>query len=597
MTPAAYRIVDKRGVPIAAAVAAPAVQPVKAAGQRNRASVLSRVMPAGFERDTVATQDSLLPWLPRGLNDPLRRGEDVYEESNRASFTRYLETLRERDPLLFRGCNYFDNFAVSKGFTYSSDVPMVQKLTKRLWNDNDMDDMQHRLAVELFGSGMLVIRIPKMPAGDKRVPSVELIPSSQITHIATKDGRVAYFRRRWHDLEYPEPRQGPQLGVAAITPKRRVMTEDVPAGEVVHITINSGAKDLRGVSPLGVALKWSTLFSRDLEAIHMLSLARSYLGYVMTVPGTDVSDEEMKTLRNYIQQQLVQRTDMNGMSYHTIPTGQVLVVPEGVKMEGVNLLGSYTGGSNNNEVREHKLMAAVAMGLPEFMLSDGNYSNLASSVSQNNPLFRLIDAFQRSLLRAIREIVRLSFDRYMDMGYFAQMPEQMVKRDVDHVSELVDITAPDIITPDITALATPLATLVDRNMVSRETTAGMLGLDWKKERQRILDEKAMGLPLMPSAPGQPAPGTTAQPPTLFSAGAQPVVRTPDGVALNERAAQLIREARVLYTEKAKASGGDPDALLAAASEFRQAVRDVMQQLLAKAREIGQQSDPNTSEAA
>lgn len=439
-------------------------------------------------RKASVTQDPVLDFLISGKVDSRTRGTDHGNTERKRHLADLISTLRTRDPLIFRTVDYHDKLSIGAGLTWTSTQQAVHEATREIWAANDFDDLSSRIVVELFTSGVTCSRVPKVQP--LYIPRVELIPDSQIRQIATTEaGEPWYYTREWTTREFPKPRKGTYQGSQATASVPKQMCEDILADEIVYQAINRGAKDVRGVSPLESMVKWSTLYGRSLESIYMLSAAKSFLAMHLVLEGEDPADERVTAMRNMIDEQLVDRTDLNGQLYRTVPTGQFIVTGEGAKITPLG--AQVNAGSVADEVRRLMLMAAVASGTPEVFFSDGDYSNLASSATQANPFFRLMMAFQAKVIKIIRLILRKCFDRLMEHGVLMDIP---LEPDMTHPVDYVAINGPDILTPNLAELGPVAIDLTESGVWSPQYACEKLGVDggWKRMNEETAEAKAQG---------------------------------------------------------------------------------------------------------
>lgn len=549
-------------------------------------------IPAGFAvlksgvmvtRDLAlsTTQNSQFAWQLRGTENAETRGEDR-ADANYERLLAQVETSRKRDPLLFRGVDYFDKLTLGTGLKIvpaddSTEAKAVLDAAMSFWEANNFDDLQHRIAVELATTGNVFAWLPplnELTKSDKStavIPSVELIPSAQIWRIATKDGRAWYYRRKWTQYEYKEPVSEVKSGrVPAIgTPK--VLYRDLMAEDVVHTAINRGAAELRGISSLEPAIYWSSLYGRTLETVWAHALAKSILA--LHIQAGDATPEQIKELRETFESSiLVDRTDPRGMTYKSLATGQAFITGGGMKVDVLD--SKTTAGSSDAELRRMLLMSATAMGLPEFALSDGNYANLASSYSQSNPFFRLMESFQASIIGAVRGILRVAFDRYIESGLFATRTRG------EHPIASITIVAPKLLEPEIDTLGPVAVQLVNAGIWSKAYACERMGIDWQKIKEEIDVERAEGH-------GPVIPQPTAFP---FSAeaklGEETRTETQELVAVAR--AKMLKRLRE-YKERLLASNGFRGEMLAAYREFKTRAFADLQELMQTANAVGKES--------
>jgi hypothetical protein len=535
--------------------------------------------PAGVivKREFAAstTQDSQFDFLSTGRDNPEKRGQDRGAQRKYPTMLAEIQTSRHRDPLVFRAVDFFDKLALGSGLTLASEESGVLDNALAHWESWGMDDLQHQISIELVEAGNVFAWLPE-PRGGKN--TLELIPTGQVDRIATKDGAVWYYRRKWEAIEYEDPKTEPQKSRRTLMAKPTIMTQDIMAEEMVHVAVNRGVGELRGMSPLEPAIYWSSLYGRTLETIWAMSVARSLLA--IQIKARAESTTKLTEIRDDIETNLlISKTDPRGMEYKTLPTGQVVVTDDQTE---INVLGGgITAGSNDAELRRMLLMFAVAVGLPEFALSDGNYANLASSLSQSNPFFRLMLAHQQVVITVVRRIFRKLFDRLaLEGGPLATFKPDPSKGK-RHIVDYLTITAPDILSADATSLATALAPLVNNRIISRQRANEMLGNDWEKMAEQMAAEKAEGfVSIQPNA-------NPAQTPLPFSAAAD--VKHEETQKLMKGLRGKMRGELDAFQRALLNSDGDTTMMIKAYNAFFKQASAEMKDLIIKAREVGQES--------
>lgn len=444
--------------------------------------------------------------MSTGLNESERRGMDLYSEGNRQRMAASIETLRERNPLIYRMADYCTRLALKEGITVGSEEPTIDAIAKRIWSANDMVSNQQRWLTETFQSGMFVGRVIADEARPS-IPSWIVYPTSQVKHIAMKNGVPWYYTIEWREAQYNPPRaNGVHEGRALQYMGERWFSEDVLAEDVVQVSMGVGAKDVRGISPLQTIIKWAMLYGRSLEAQHLLTIARSMLALHIKLNGNDINDPQVTATRDYIDSLLVDRTDLDGFGYKTMPVGQILVTGGDVEMSGVGVMGQAgQANSNPEETRGLKLMAAVGPGIPEVFLGDGNFANLAAATAQSNPFLQIISGWQQAAKLEVRGMFRISFDKLVRAGAFPRSEALLRKYNVEHLADLVQIQAPDIMAPSVETLGPVATQLVNNQTWSRQYANKKLGTDisWEDMKKQIDEEKAAGYTAGPTAPAVP----------------------------------------------------------------------------------------------
>jgi len=537
-------------------------------------------------RHASVSHDPILDFILTGKIDPRSRGTDQANTTQKRNLSKVIGTLRERDPLIFRTVDYHDKLAIGAGLSWTARQPAVKDITERIWSENDFDDLASRIVVELFCSGAACNRVP--PTESKLfLPRVDLIPDSQIKQIATTEtGEPWYYTREWTTRIYPNPKDGAYQGSPALSSTPKQMCEDIPADQVVYQAINRGAKDVRGVSPLESMVKWSTLYGRSLESIYMLSMAKSFLAFHMELQGDDPEDERVKSMRDMIDEQLVDKTDLNGQVYRSLPTGQFIVTGEGAK---INPLGAQVNaGSMADEVRRLMLMAAVGPGVPEVFFSDGDYSNLASSATQANPFFKLMMAFQAKIIRIMKLILRKCFDQMMVHGILMDIP---LEPGMQHPVDYVDITGPDILTPDVAVLGPVAVQLMDSGAWSPQYACKRLGVEggWEQMQKEIEEAKAKGWKPRPTQVSFGFNGPSNVEPDLSGLARRHLTERHEETVkpMRESRARMQESVKGLF-EAIKGSDKKPETVKALVDAWKQGATSEITSVIEDTRVIGQE---------
>ena len=545
---------------------------------------LTAVLPAGLQKALLSyMQDRAITTSPIGFVSSKKRGQDTWSTADSMTLQE-IETLRKRNPLVFRMVDFYDKITMGTGVTITCEDEAVLVPAMQFWKLNDGRNFQHQAAVELAGTGNAYVWVPPIDVNDDglaTVPKMVLIPSCQIERIATKDGKVWYYRWTWEELTYPDPKEDVQTGTSSISTTQVTKYRDIPAEQMNHVALNRGAGELRGVSMIAPSVPWIKTYSRALETSWAVAVARAmFLWHVKLENATDKTIADFLTM---LENQLVYRTDPEGNSYLTAATGQFLVTKKGDEIEGMS--SDLRGGTIDPELRRLFLMGIISSGLPEFMMSDGDYSNLASSLSQSNPFFRLMESFQNTMLdQVIRGTLRLAFDQYAKVGINIPLLEG-----AEHPSDALNIALPKILSDDIESMIPPLVQAVNADILSREDSAELLGRKWEDIAARIAAERAQGF--VKAVPPAFPPATV--PPGLF--GAQKAILAAlkdEGLPTDDLSTSArARLTKMLsdYKKALLASNGDKAAMVTAYREFKTRAFADLQELMQTANAVGKES--------
>ena len=443
-------------------------------------------------------QDTPLKVHNSGRAQSERRGIDDWNKTDKTR-AETIEKARRADPIISRGVQYYVMLSIGNGLRLdsrkeaggdSSGGDAVLDFSRTFWEQNEFGDLQEVIATELTAQANMYAHMPRPTGGDLKefVPGVQIIPSGQIYRIATKDGKPWYYRRQWRDREYAEPEKGVRESVKAKDSRMKIFEHDIMAEEMVHFAMNRGAQDVRGVSMFEAAIYWSTLYHRVLDTVWAYAVARSMFATHIKVTGAN--DAKVEKTKNAIETGiLIDREDPTGQTYKTIGVGQVLTTGDGIDI--TQLTQSMAAGTIDAEIRRILLMAAVALGLPEFALSDGNYSNLASSTSQNAPFFRTIQSHQQHIVRAVRRILQKALDWYIVAGK-SGIKSIRPPDDGSHIVDWIEIIAPNVLEPEVRSIGHVCLALVNGGIWSKQYANQLLGSEWDQMMDQMTAEKDAG---------------------------------------------------------------------------------------------------------
>lgn len=443
--------------------------------------------------DITATVTETNEWqrFATGIRKVGLRGTDEFD-SDQKSMAERIDAAWQRDPIMFRVVDDYDKLALGSGLTMTSENEKALPPARAIWRENNLDDLQHAAAIELTVTGNVFARVPKMEkptaAGESTVPSIDLIPSLQIDKIVTDEtGRITHYLRKWTEQSYGGIETGVKEGAGVVVPKPKAKYEFIPADEIVHVKINAAAGDVRGISPLAPTWRWSQTYLRTLQTTYNLSLARSLV--IMHAAYEGGNSESIAEMLSTFESNTVRRTDPQGFDFDVFATGQVIGTNEKVTITPIG--AEVSGRSMDSEMRRLLLAVAAGVGIPEVLLSDGDYSNLASSTNQMAPFFRLVKSIQQKIIQLFRGCFELAFDRMDQYGLLnGVVPDQ--DKDEYHKADVLDITGPEIETTDISTLANSLVSLTSAKIISKQQACEQLNLDWKEIQQQIADEKSAG---------------------------------------------------------------------------------------------------------
>lgn len=276
--------------------------------------------------------------------DPLREW-DFY---TRREILARCHLAYQRNPIAKTSIQYTTLFSVGEGFTVNYYNDRVKEILEAFRNDPDnaIQETEKSFANDLQVDGELFIRFHR---GDDGRTVITSIRPWEIDWIETEMG---FAKRRVNYHQLGQQYNGKPGEVENID-------ETIPAGEILHVTLNNSSYDIRGVPDLFVNLPWLKAYKDWLEGRARENHWRGAVYGHISLEGATAN--QVITKRAQYRQ--------------PPPPGSWFITNE---KETIELLDSKVNAGNVAEDgRQIKLMAAVGFKLPQYMLADGENANLA----------------------------------------------------------------------------------------------------------------------------------------------------------------------------------------------------------------------------
>jgi len=412
----------------------------------------------------------------------------------------------ERNPIANSGLKYKIAYILGKGLQYESKVEPIKEFLDKFWETNNLDLGHIELIKTVFLNGEAFLyfvpnqnrEIKEEDDSKDRKISIGQIPimvsydSSEIKYIATdpeNNIKPLYYHRQYNLTTYPSIESNSPTLTGAPVQKN----ENIPADEMIHFKIDTISNLSRGRGMLDRGFDYLEEYDIWLQTRIKLNRALSAFVYWLQM-GND-----NKTDINTWQQKLIDFAtyDTNGNLIETFPSGQPIVTGKSMTL---HVLSPDIGASKASEDgRKILLMTAVALGLPEFMLSDGENANLATTTSQMSPMIKLMEMDQEAIRLMFKQIFNKALTLGIEAGTIEEQYPIKIQNDDGSIEEitkpaleLYDLIMPEIAASDVAELATAVRDLVQYEVLSRETSCTMLGYEWDIEKDKITNEKKQG---------------------------------------------------------------------------------------------------------
>lgn len=386
-----------------------------------------------------------------------------------------------RNPLAKQAVVLTRQFAVGKGFAITYRNQAVQAVIEAFLGnpENATDEYQKTFIQDLQVDGELFIRFFQ---GDDGQVVIVPLPPWHVVDIETEPG---FFRRvqRYHLVYWDGQRQ---------------VDEWVLADEILHVAINRHSYELRGRPDLFVILPWLRAYKEWLENRARQNKWRNALLWDVTIAGASPGSVANAAAR-----------------YRTPPPdGSIVVHSDKETWQAVT--NPSSAGDVAEDGRQIKLMNAVGVGLPEYMLSDGENANLASATAQELPaLWKFTDVQQIMAEQVWTPIFKRVVNAAVLAGVLpAEVPEEdsdgdpvREPREPDPVTgevvegpprtlaavDAFEVAYPELQAQDPKTLAEALQIATLNEWVSNETASTEMGFDYPVEQKKIERERQRAL--------------------------------------------------------------------------------------------------------
>ena len=302
----------------------------------------------------------------------------------------------ERNPLANAAVGLTTLFSVGEGMTVTYSNKDVEAVIEEFRGniENAVEQYEKQFSDSLQVDGELFIRFHKSEDGQT---VITCIPPWQILWIETERG----FNRRVVSYH----RQGDQNN--GVPGDFEYLDEDIPADEIIHVAINRLPYETRGRPEIYRILPWLKAYKDWLEGRARQNHWRGAILWDVSIKDATPGQVGAKRAQ-----------------YKQPPSPGSLLVHN--DRETWSSVESKVGASDVSEDgRQIKLMNAVGLKLPEYMLSDGQNSNLASASAQQLPALRkFVDYQDVQVYQVWTPIYKRVIENAIDAGILPEMVEE-----------------------------------------------------------------------------------------------------------------------------------------------------------------------------
>jgi hypothetical protein len=396
------------------------------------------------------------------IDDPL----EEWDYATRRDVLTNCHAAYHRNPLAKASVDLTRRFVIGKGHTVTAQNSDVQKVIDdfRANPENYIFGYDRAFIQDLQVDGELFVRFF---VEDGQVVIAQIPP----WYVQGANTATGFMRRieSWA-LQY--------------TQNSESVAENVPGDDMLHVAINNHGYELRGRPDLFVILPWLRAYNEWVKDRARQNKWRNALLWLVKV-ASKVPGAVAKARANW----------------RTPPTpGSVAVVPDTIDVAALN--NPVGAGDASEDGRQIKLQAIVGVGLPEYMLSDGENANLASATAQQLPaLWKFTDGQQMMIEEVWTPIYKRVIQAAIDAG---NLPEEVAIEDGEGDPVVIDgkpldkipavdsfgVSYYELQADDPKTLAEAVTLLTASRISSVETARERAGLNNLTEEKRLQREES-----------------------------------------------------------------------------------------------------------
>lgn len=344
---------------------------------------------------------------------------------------------------------------VGEGFKAISEIPEVQDVIDRFWNDpkNNMEENTDALCQELFTFGELCIPVAVNPVDGmvklgyidpQEIESIEYAMMETATGQEITTPSAVLLRQR-----VGEP-AGRRLEIIHIDEDPNSPTFGEQKGDCFYFAINKAKAASRGISELFALADWVDVFDQMVfDYADRVRLLNSFVWHYILKGGDPKSVEEMK----------------NKVTKSPPRQGGVQVTNDQVTIEART--PDLKGADMSEAARVVKQYGLGGAGMPSWFFADPGDANRAVAQEMAGPTGKMLTNKQNAMKRVITAIVDFAVGQARVHGVLAPGADLTWKLQVPDIS--VQDTAE--VVAALQAMGTAAALAEDRGWIRGETAA------------------------------------------------------------------------------------------------------------------------------
>ena|SRR3990167_7404554 len=432
--------------------------------------------PFDFEFDKPYTRaaDEPLGW-PRATNGsaPIE-----WDRQERKTIMMRAHLIWERDPIAKGAIKLIKSFVVGTGQNVSFRSEEARDAIIDYTNDPILQHAQFEkdLFDQLLIDGEIMLYFEEQGQRNKigsRLRTVPLKPWN-VDYIEHRQGDFQVRTQYWYQFESGTGSPGDTMQTTGDLIK-------IPADRVLHVSINKLTYEMRGRSELFAIMPWLRAYRDWLENRARIN---RYKGIIYHLKLKNATPDVVRAKQSQFNR----------------PIRPASIYVSSSLEELVDVGQNIESGQVSEDGRQIRLMNAVGLNLPEFMLSEGQSANLATASAQTMPVLRTFADYQDIYSNMVWKPIYL---RVLAWKY----GEEALDTEVIEINEAGDPTGKKIKLRDsfnvgyptieerrLRDLADALRMAAEEGWVSDETASHDMGFDYWLEVKRGAQRRQRSTP-------------------------------------------------------------------------------------------------------
>jgi len=384
------------------------------------ATFLQETTAANYRFQFDAPYNKDMPYSPPA-EDPLRE----WDAATREYILTQTHAAYQRNPLANAAVEYTADFVIGEGFNLTCKNDQVKEVLEDFINnpDNKLREWERQAVIDLQVDGEIILRF--FTAMEQPDDADDVAPSPMISCIPQRPWELKWIQTAAGNFRRPEIYHFEHRSERGDTPFLAAPVEpiDVKAKDILHVSINHHAYELRGRPDLYRILPWLRADTEFLQNRARQNYWRGALLWLVRVLNGSASQVASVAAR-----------------WSRPPTAGSVAVESG-NVEVAPLVNPSGAGEASEDGRQIKLRNIIGMRMAEYMFADGHNSNLASATAQQLPALTRFQAYQTIMIERVwYPLFKMALQAAIDAGV---LPEEVEEQTSDG-QPVMDTEMPDM---------------------------------------------------------------------------------------------------------------------------------------------------------